>query len=269
MRRDQLRVRPFPVRAAIGLSRVFLQPSFAIELGQKLVNRKVLDPGHRKRLGEYVQYIVSFEEGVSKVAQVAVSEIREVLAEKELVRAVTDARKRATKLGVPYLARAGFVELCYVLCRLLKPDIVVETGVAYGWTSMFILSGLEKNGKGCLHSIDLPALDFGSRRWSGLMVPDKLKDRWLSHIGPQAKLLPRILSMHSPVDFFHYDSDKTYHGMITTFRLVWPKLSSGGLLISDDLDNDAFLDFAESEGVLPIIVIKPTDMKRVGVLVHP
>lgn len=269
MLQDPLRVRSFPVRAAIGLSRIILQPSFAMELGQKLVNRKVLDSGHRKRLGEYAQYTVGFEEGISRATQATMSEVREVLSERELVRAVIDAQRRATELSIPYLARAGFVELCYVLCRLLKPDIAVETGVAYGWTSMFILSGLEKNGKGCLHSIDLPALDFGSRKWSGVMVPDRLKDRWLSHIGPQAKLLPRILSMYSPVDFFHYDSDKTYHGMVTTFRLVWPKLSSCGLLISDDLDNDAFLDFADSEGVHPIVVIKPTDMKRVGMLVHP
>jgi predicted O-methyltransferase YrrM len=233
------------------------------------VNRKLLDPRHKKRLGEYGQYIVSFEEGISIATQVDLLKVREVATEKEWVWATIDAQKRATELSIPYLAGAGFVHLCYTLCRLLKPDVTIETGVAYGWTAMFILSALEKNEKGRLHSIDLPAFAFGSCAWSGSVIPDRLKARWLLHVGSQARLLPRIFSTHSSIDFFHYDSDKTYQGMITTFRSVWPRMSSGGLMISDDLDNDAFIDFAESEGIHPIVVIKPTDMQRVGLLVHP
>ena len=45
--------------------------------------------------------------------------------------------------------------------------------------------------------------------------------------------------------------------------------SNHGLLISDDLDNDAFLDFAESHDLRPLVVDKPNDKKRVGLLVHP
>jgi len=267
--KDPLRVRSFPVRVAIGLSRALSQPSLAKELGRKLINRKILDPKHKRRLNEYAQYIVSFEEGISKAAQVSVPEVKEILAEKELERTFVDARKLGVERGIPYLAAGGFVQLCYVLCRLHKPEIALETGVAYGWTAIFILTALEKNKKGRLYSIDLPAFALGSSKWSGAMVPDRLRAEWSIRIGPQAKLLPRLLSELSPVDFFHYDSDKTYQGMITTFRLVWPRMSSRGLMISDDLDNDAFLDFAESEGLQPIIVIKPTDKKRVGILMHP
>ena len=36
---------------------------------------------------------------------------------------------------------------------------VVETGVAHGVTSRFILEALERNGRGFLWSIDLPPLE--------------------------------------------------------------------------------------------------------------
>jgi|WetSurMetagenome_2_1015567.scaffolds.fasta_scaffold93184_2 predicted O-methyltransferase YrrM len=267
--KDPLRVRSFPERASIGLSRVFSQPSLVKELGQKFINRKIIDPKHKRRLNEYAQYTVSLEEGISKAAQVSVSEVKKILAEKELECTFIDAQKLGTEKGIPYLVAGGFVQLCYVLCRLHKPEVALETGVAYGWVSVFILTALEKNNKGRLYSIDLPAFAVGSSKWSGAMVPDRLKANWSMHIGPQAKILPDLLSEIPQVDFFHYDSDKTYQGMITTFRLVWSRMSSHGVMISDDLDNDAFLDFAESEGLQPIIVIKPTDKQRVGILIHP
>jgi len=49
--------------------------------------------------------------------------------------------------------------IIYTLIRCLKPRIVIETGVANGASSTFILSALEKNNLGKLYSIDLPT-DF-------------------------------------------------------------------------------------------------------------
>ena len=42
----------------------------------------------------------------------------------------------------------------YILCKLAKPELIVETGVAYGLSSMYILQAFEENKKGSLHSID-------------------------------------------------------------------------------------------------------------------
>lgn len=47
--------------------------------------------------------------------------------------------------------------LVYAIVRVLKPEIVVETGVASGLSSAYILQALEENRKGKLYSIDLPA----------------------------------------------------------------------------------------------------------------
>jgi hypothetical protein len=267
--KEPLKVGTFPSRVMFGFLRALFHPSLVLTLGQKLINRKIFASKYKKRLNEFSQYIMTLEAGIIKATQVELSKVREILVEKELEHAFTDAQTLCIKWGIPYLARAGFIELCYVLCRLLKPDVALETGVAYGWTSTFILIALEKNGKGRLYSIDLPAFSPGSSKLTGIMVPDRLRVGWSLKLGPQAKLLPHLLSEISPVDIFHYDSDKTYRGMISTFRLVWQRISSHGLLISDDLDNDAFLDFAEIEGLKPIIVIKPSDGQRVGILRHP
>jgi len=44
----------------------------------------------------------------------------------------------------------------YVIIRAVKPEIVIETGVASGKSSSLILLALEHNAKGKLFSVDLP-----------------------------------------------------------------------------------------------------------------
>lgn len=44
----------------------------------------------------------------------------------------------------------------YVLCRISRPGVVVETGVGPGVSSTFILRALQRNRSGSLISIDLP-----------------------------------------------------------------------------------------------------------------
>src|SRR5206468_1634571 len=46
--------------------------------------------------------------------------------------------------------------LCYLACRQLHPNRIVETGVAYGVTSAYMLQALAENEEGELSSIDLP-----------------------------------------------------------------------------------------------------------------
>ena len=57
----------------------------------------------------------------------------------------------------------------YAVCRRQNPDIVVETGVASGVSSSYILCALEKNGHGELYSIDMP---WWQQDQSGWMIPD-------------------------------------------------------------------------------------------------
>ncbi|MGI5260744.1 class I SAM-dependent methyltransferase [Streptomyces angustmyceticus] len=46
-------------------------------------------------------------------------------------------------------------EITYLLLRDLRPEVVVEIGTFYGWSTMWILSALRDNGTGHLHSFDI------------------------------------------------------------------------------------------------------------------
>jgi hypothetical protein len=76
--------------------------------------------------------------------------------------------------------------LTYSVVRSLRPDVVVETGVASGISSAFIGAALLENEHGRLVSIDLPPAptrlaDGAHYDWSGRGVgwamPDRIRDR--------------------------------------------------------------------------------------------
>ena len=140
-----------------------------------------------------------------------------------------------------WAADSRLARLCYLSCRLIEPSFVLETGVAYGVSSAFILRALEENGHGTLHSVDLPPLREGYERYWGIAVPETLRGRWKLHRGASARLLPRLLEETTRVDLFVHDSMHTYGNMRREFDQVWPRLRSGGVLLADDVErNGAF-----------------------------
>jgi hypothetical protein len=153
------------------------------------------------------------------------------------------------KCNAPFsLAHNGDITLarcCYLLCRTLKPAVVLETGVAYGTTSAFSLAALHQNSTGELWSIDLPPLGREADRYVGALIPQPLKGRWHLHRGPSKRILPPLLKAIGGVDLFIHDSLHTYRSMLREFQAVWPFLRPGGVLIADDVgESSAFMEFA-------------------------
>jgi len=142
----------------------------------------------------------------------------------------------------PYWAADSVMaRLCYLACRLIEPETVVETGVAYGVSSAFILRALEMNGRGKLHSVDLPPLRRGYERFWGIAVPEELRGRWRLHRGTSASVLPWLFKEEPTVDLFVHDSLHTHRNMRREFDALWPHLREGGLLLADDVErNRAF-----------------------------
>jgi predicted O-methyltransferase YrrM len=140
---------------------------------------------------------------------------------------------------------------CYLMCRLLEPIVVVETGVAYGVSSAFVLKALEENGRGVLHSVDLPPLRPEYERFWAVAVDGALKDRWILHRGSSARVLPRLLEETGAVDLFVHDSLHTYRNMRREFETIWPRLRAGGALVADDVErNRAFGELRRKNPVL-------------------
>ena len=163
------------------------------------------------------------------------------------------------KMGGP----AG-VRICYFLVRLLKPNVVLETGVAIGNSSRAILSGLQRNRKGNLYSSDLPYLSQNyAKKYIGIIVEQKLRYRWNLYIGQDAENLNFIKSKLKKIDFLHYDSDKSYHGRKAAIEMIEKNLSSNYVLVMDDIEDNAFFfDFVRTRK-LPYKIFM-VDNKYVG-----
>src|SRR5579863_2368428 len=98
------------------------------------------------------------------------------------------------------------------MCRLLKPQIVIETGVAYGASSAYMLQALHINGRGTLYSIDLPnSFVPDSAAFVGAAVPARLRSRWKLNLGSSRRLLRHVLREVGGVDLFIHDSLHTYN----------------------------------------------------------
>jgi len=150
-----------------------------------------------------------------------------------------------------WAADSVLARLCYLSCRLIEPEVVVETGVAYGVSSAFILRALEKNGRGTLYSVDLPPLRREYEKFWGIAVPESLRVRWRLHRGSSARVLPRLLQEVHRVDLFVHDSLHTHRNMRREFDTIWPRLRNGGLLLADDVErNRAFGELQQKSPAL-------------------
>lgn len=136
-------------------------------------------------------------------------------------------------------ADPAVAKLAYAMVRLFKPMHVVETGVAYGVTSAFILQALEVNGRGVLHSIDLPPLKPMADEFVGALIPADLKHRWTLHRGVSKRILPGLLRKLGQVDIFIHDSLHTYRNIRRELCLVQPHLADNGVLLADDVEGNA------------------------------
>ena len=150
------------------------------------------------------------------------------------------------------------INFFYASIRCLQPKLVIETGVAYGFSSMIILLALKHNDSGNLISIDFPLSDIiKMNRSPGWLVPHSLRDRWTLNIGKSEDYLPNIVSdKNKSIDLFIHDSSHKYDHMLWEYGIVWDRISDNGLFISDDvLMNSAFTDFSNNKGLTPNLIL--------------
>ncbi len=154
----------------------------------------------------------------------------------------------------------GRAVLLYVVARVLKPRVVIETGCFSGWDSAVLLQALDRNGAGHLWSIDLPAkvgqfsqvdprsgLPDGVA--TGFLVPPSLTGRWTLIEGNVRDELPPLLREIAPVDLFLHDSDHSYAHMMWEFATVLPHMAPTGVMVADDIAwNTSFWDFSSAMG---------------------
>lgn len=175
--------------------------------------------------------------------------------------------KRLTRrLDNPY-------QMLYFLVRKLKPTQIVETGVAGGVSSGFILQAIKDNKIGKLYSIDLPFQWYSYGKFelhldslptgklSGYLIPEELKKNWKLIIGDTQQELPKLLKKLGKIDLFFHDSEHTYKTMMFEYNHAWPKLTKNGALVTDDVGfSEAFLDFTRYKKTKSVI------FKQLGII---
>ena len=173
-----------------------------------------------------------------------------------------------------YVPREGIPLILYLVVRAYKPEIVVETGVAQGASSAFILCSLHENNMGHLYSIDLPPYDASIKSKDAArgmitlkdgqkllkdysvaeLVPGYLKERWTLVYGDSRTELPALLRKIGKISIFFHDSLHTYDHMLFEYETAWPYIEKNGFLLSHDiLWNKAFLDFSKKVNLRPLI----------------
>lgn len=157
----------------------------------------------------------------------------------------------------------------YVLIRLLKPEIAVETGVFYGGTTVFILNALAKNKKGRLISMDLPANSIDTSKIHrhsnvgdsellpngirpGFIIPEYLKPQWEFIEGES---LSSIENLKEPFTFFSHDSEHSREYMLKELNRAKTKMLPNGTLMADDIDwSNGFMEFCVSNKLYPLFL---------------
>ena len=142
---------------------------------------------------------------------------------------------------LPIIHNADFrlARLCYLVCRAVRPAVVVETGVAYGVTSSFFLQALAMNEHGVLHSVDRAPFVPDAAAHVGSLVPRRLRGRWTLYRGASGRILPRLLPRLGAVGIFLHDSRHTYRNIARELRTVTPFLARPGLVLADDIQRNA------------------------------
>ncbi len=177
---------------------------------------------------------------------------------------LNQAKQKAQEAPVQ-MGGAGNLDLLHSILSNLGEIHAIETGVAYGWSSLVFLLHLTSK-PGALISVDMPYVHMNNDPYVGCIVPDELRTPWTLLRTSDRKGLPKALkTMAGKLNVCHYDSDKSYTGRMWAYPLLWDALCSKGIFISDDIgDNLGFSEFAVQTGA-PFWVVEDNG-RFVGVI---
>jgi predicted O-methyltransferase YrrM len=148
-------------------------------------------------------------------------------------------------------ADPAFARAVWCLARHLRPQKVVETGVARGITTRFLLEALERNGGGRLWSIDLPPLlDRKLRSQTAAAIPERCRRHWQYVEGSSRRRLPRLLADLDEIDLFVHDSIHTARNLRFELDGALASMGARGAVVSDDVHMNAAFQAHAGPGTL-------------------
>jgi len=113
-----------------------------------------------------------------------------------------------------------------MICRMIRPERVLEIGTFTGYSALCMAQGLPEGGK--LHTIESD--DELEPIIQKYLLQSGLDDRVVLHIGDAAAILP---TLSGPFDLVFLDAGKLDYAR--HYELVFPKIRPGGFLLADNV----------------------------------
>lgn len=143
----------------------------------------------------------------------------EILA--ELRRKTLDERADKSMLSGFYQGR-----LLSMFSKIIDARRILEIGTYVGYSTLCLAEGLSEDGKIITLDIQPETNQLAKEFWAKSGLNDKIE----SHLGDALEIIPNINEIF---DLVFIDADKpNYHNY---FKLVFPKLRIGGLIIVDNV----------------------------------
>lgn len=230
------------------LKRPDLYPELRRKMVKNTINRGNAFKGKEKTNSWAASKSISQKEAISRLFEVDMNSFKQDFQE-----VLKESKQREISCPIK-MGGAGAMELIYFACEFTNAKHVVETGVAYGWSSLAALLSLQKRA-GILYSSDMSYLAQDGDQYVGVVVPDDLKKYWKLFRFADRESIPKIFKENPFFDVVHYDSDKSYNGRMWAYGELYKILRKGGVFISDDIgDNSAYQDFCKKNDINTIVV---------------
>jgi hypothetical protein len=118
----------------------------------------------------------------------------------------------------------------------VKPEVVIETGVAHGVTSRVVLEAMNVNDRGHLWSIDLPhPFNHELHSQTGIAVTDACRARWTYVAGSSRQRLPEVVAEVGSAQIFIHDSLHTAGNTLFEMSQAAKVMVPGGVMLVDDI----------------------------------
>jgi len=147
--------------------------------------------------------------------------------------------------------------LLYRMVSKLRPALSIEIGLAYGFSTAFILSALKKNGQGRHIALD----PFQYTHWHGIgaEVPNRIGCKDIFTFVPRLsyQALPEMAAAGFKAEFIFIDGDHKFDSVIVDFYLADKLLAKGGVIAFDDTD------WPSSKKVCAFMLKNRTDYEQV------
>ena len=113
-----------------------------------------------------------------------------------------------------------------MLSKLIRPLNILEIGTFTGYAALCLCEGMKENGQ--LHTIDIKEelVDFQRKYFD----KSPWKNQIIQHLGEAVAVIP---TLNLKFDLVFIDADKENY--INYYHLILPKMTSGGIILSDNV----------------------------------